>query len=255
MDLEPTWILALSGILFLLSFGAFLKARPRMPRRSLASQVKLLAKVPVLGSLAPDHIQRFAKVMRELLVPANVYIIRENRAGESMFFILSGQLAILKRGAHEDTLVQTVGPGDLIGEMALLTGARRIASARTMTPCHLLQIDRDDFLDLINANQDVMAAVWHACEVHSIGLAMADHQTTRSIALADRERWIATREVVVTKVDQKLTPPYDGFMAVVAGSVSTGGRVLEAPALVRVTSKDVVTTHQDGRICWLPALG
>lgn len=225
-----------------------------MPRRSPASQVKLLTKVPVLGTLAPDHLERVAKVVRELLVPADVFVIRENRAGESMYFILHGQLDILKRSAQGQTHVQTVGPGELIGEMALLTGAKRIASAKSLTSCHMLQIDRDDFLELFGTNTEVMAAVWEACEVHGIELMMAGDQTASLLTLEARKQWLGARQIVATTNDQRLSAPFLGFVAVVAGTVAVDGRTFEAPALVKIGGETEVTVRQAGRICWLPAL-
>jgi CRP-like cAMP-binding protein len=248
-------IMLLGAVLFAIGAALYLKSGQGTPRRTLAWRVEQLRKVSFLKELPDEQVAAIAKLVRELRVPEDVYVIREHRAGEAMYIVLYGSLHILKRGTHEQTLVQTVGPGEIIGEMALMTGTRRIASARSITPCLLLQIDGDDFHDLLRVNGEVTRGVWEACELHSIDLSLRDHEKTRALPLTQRKAWIASRKSVTTEVGQNLVPERSAYLAVVAGAVEVGQHQYVAPELVRVTETDQIVVRRQGRVCWLPLPG
>lgn len=248
-------IMLLGAVLFAVGSALYLKSGQRTPRRTLAWRVEQLRKAPFLKNLPDEQVAAIAKLVRELRVPEDVYVIREHRAGEAMYIVLYGSLHILKRGTHEQTLVQTVGPGEIIGEMALMTGTRRIASARSITPCLLLQIDADDFHDLVETSGEVMRGIWETCELHSIDLTLRDHEKTRALTLPQRKEWIASRKSITTEEGQKLVPERSAYLAIVAGAVEVGQRQHVAPELVRVTETDQIVVRRQGRVCWLPIPG
>ncbi len=246
-------VVVASVLVFALALYALFSTRSRAPRRSVASMVKLLHRVPVFETLTKEHLQRVALVIRELHVPPNVYVIREHRAGEAMFVVIAGTLQILKRGVVEENLVQTVGPGEILGEMALLTGGKRIASARALTACSLLQIDRDDFQELFAANHDVMKLVWDACEIHSIRLLMADHAATRAVPLERRDDWIGRRTIVVTTASEAVTPPPESrYVVAISGALTVDGQAVQAPQMVALRADSTVLATGPARIAWLP---
>jgi CRP-like cAMP-binding protein len=244
-----------SAAVFALAVWSLFHNRPRTPRRSWESMAHQVRRVPFLAHLAPQQLERVARVVREVRVPPHVFVIRERRAGESMYIVQQGSLQILKRGTHDQTLVQTVGPNDLIGEMALLTGARRIASARTITECVLLQIDRDDFNELLADDPHAAKAVWDACEEHTIALCLADHERTRAMTVDQRRTWIQMRSSITTTTGQALNSTVTQYLAVVAGEVETAGensrRVHHAPDLLAVHAGERIIVREGGRLCWL----
>lgn len=72
-------------------------------------------------------------------------IFAKGDPGDRMFVITAGTVAI----EDEDGLIETLGPGELIGELALIDAAPRTASAVAHTDCSLAPIDRSRFLFLI----------------------------------------------------------------------------------------------------------
>lgn len=244
-------ILMVCATLFAGSVIVLLRSKGRAPRRSLASQVKLLQNVSFLKTMSTAQLERIASIVRELYVPPGIYIVREHRVGEALYFILNGTIDILKRGTHDETLVQTVGPNELVGEMALLSGGRRVASAKSTSHCHLLQIDRDDLLALIESHPEIATAVWEACEVHAIDLCSADHPPIRALAAEARRQWIERRHSEQMGAMTERTMDRHGYLAVVTGAVTVNGRTLRAPDLVRFAPHDSIHAMQASRICWL----
>jgi CRP-like cAMP-binding protein len=72
-------------------------------------------------------------------------LFREGEKGEKMYVLLEGEMEILLG----DFVLETVGQGALIGEMALIDDSPRTASAVAKTPCRLAEIDRRRFHFLI----------------------------------------------------------------------------------------------------------
>ena len=68
-------------------------------------------------------------------------IFKNNDPGDVMYLVTRGEVEIL----IHDKVVEEVGPGGVIGEMALLDNAPRSATATAKTDCLLLAIDRERF--------------------------------------------------------------------------------------------------------------
>jgi CRP/FNR family cyclic AMP-dependent transcriptional regulator len=72
-------------------------------------------------------------------------VFREGESGEFMYVVLEGEVEARIRG----TLVETVGPGGIVGEMALIDGAPRVATVTAKTDTKLAPIGEKRFLFLV----------------------------------------------------------------------------------------------------------
>lgn len=97
----------------------------------------------LLKSLA-DEFDHSARIR----YPADKLIIQEGQMGALMYVVLSGTVEI----AIQNKTVGTIGAGGMLGEMALISRAERVASATAKTDCELLAINREVFLDMVSAN-------------------------------------------------------------------------------------------------------
>jgi CRP/FNR family transcriptional regulator, cyclic AMP receptor protein len=73
------------------------------------------------------------------------FIFREGAKGDKMYVVLEGEMEIVLG----DFVLETAGPGALIGEMALIDDSQRTASAVAKTSCRLAEIDRRRFHFLV----------------------------------------------------------------------------------------------------------
>jgi CRP-like cAMP-binding protein len=85
-------------------------------------------------------------------------ILTEGHAGVLMYVVLRGRVAIRVGGS----LVETVGPGGVFGEMALVDRAPRLASAVAESDCRLLAINRNVFLELVKHSRRFAASLLSA---------------------------------------------------------------------------------------------
>ena len=72
-------------------------------------------------------------------------IFDEETPGDVMYVILSGEVDIFANGV----LVETLGPGDVVGEMALIDAKPRSASALTRGDCRIAPVDEERFLQMV----------------------------------------------------------------------------------------------------------
>jgi len=83
--------------------------------------------------------------MTLLRIEAGNVVFREGDPGDTVYVVLDGKVDLRVNGR----LVETVGPGGLLGEMALIEQAPRVASATARTACDLQPISEERFMAMI----------------------------------------------------------------------------------------------------------
>ncbi len=76
-------------------------------------------------------------------------IFNEQDEGKEMYFIESGEIKIMKTIGDVDVNIAYLSAGDFFGEMTLITGSRRVASAIAFTDCNLHAMDKEAFMSNI----------------------------------------------------------------------------------------------------------
>lgn len=86
---------------------------------------------------------------REIMrFPAGKTILHEGQSGVMMYIVLEGEVTV----SIQNQVVERVGPGGMIGEMAIIERTTRLASAVAETDCALLPINRNVFIELVKEN-------------------------------------------------------------------------------------------------------
>ncbi len=99
-------------------------------------------------------------------------IFNERDEGEEMYFIDSGEIQIVKTIGDVDVNIASLSSGDFFGEMALITGSRRVASAISFTDCNLHAMDKEAFMSNITNNRNFVnrILVTLACRIEETDL-------------------------------------------------------------------------------------
>src|SRR5580700_5997212 len=95
----------------------------------------------------------FARFGREY-APGDV-LFREGEAGEVMFVIQSGAVRIAKTVAGTDKTLAVLGPGEFLGEMAILNGKPRTATATVVEPARCLVIEARTLEQMVARNAEI----------------------------------------------------------------------------------------------------
>lgn len=110
---------------------AYLRSIPFFTRISDASLARLISRCPVLN------------------VPARHDLFLQGEPGDALYVILSGDVEIIQTLDGAPVRLSTFRAGEYFGEMALLDDAPRSATARTLGASALLQVRKQDLLDLL----------------------------------------------------------------------------------------------------------
>ena len=95
-----------------------------------------LDSIPLFAGLTLDQRATVAEACAELTVEAATTLIREGDFGHGAFAILSGTADVV----HDDEVLRSLGPGDMFGEIAVLSGGRRTASVVATTDMTLITV-------------------------------------------------------------------------------------------------------------------
>ena len=112
-----------------------------MRQRPLSSKAASLRSVSVFSLCDGPQLERIAALVDQVERPAGAVLVQEGAVGAEAFVIVDGQVAISRQGVR----VATLGPGEVLGEMALLDPGPRSCTATCQTPTRLLALDPGAF--------------------------------------------------------------------------------------------------------------
>ena len=119
-----------------------------------------LAAIPFFGGLEPVALERLAGSMRSRRFRRGEVIFHIGDPGDALFVILTGEVKIsLPSETGDEAILATLRAGDVFGELALLDGAPRSASATAISPTETVVLPRDRFRELIATEAGVRDAL------------------------------------------------------------------------------------------------
>jgi CRP-like cAMP-binding protein len=102
------------------------------------------------NSISADELLRELPGARLVTHEAGMFVFREGSKGSNCFFITQGRVRILKRSLKgDDVPLALVKAGEFLGEMAMLSGEKRSASALALSRVKAITIDHGDFVALL----------------------------------------------------------------------------------------------------------
>ena len=103
-----------------------------------------LAAIPFFAGLDPEALDRLAGTMRSRRFRRGEVIFHLGDPGDALFVIVTGDVKIsLPSETGEEAILATLGPGEVFGELALLDGAPRSASATALSATEIVVLPRD----------------------------------------------------------------------------------------------------------------
>ena len=112
--------------------------------------VDFLSAIPFFAGLEAGALERLAASMRSRRFRRGEVIFHVGDPGDALFIILSGAVKIsLPSETGDEAILATLRPGDVFGELALLDGAARSASAAAIAATETVVLPRDRFRELI----------------------------------------------------------------------------------------------------------
>ena len=87
--------------------------------------------------------------------PANTVVFREGDEGSTMYVIRKGKVKISRFGGGSEIVLAFLGDGDFFGEMALLEGLPRSATATVMEDSIFVEVELQTFEEMVRRNIEI----------------------------------------------------------------------------------------------------
>jgi CRP-like cAMP-binding protein len=121
-------------------------------------KLELLQRVPLFAGLDREGLEAIGRIAEEIEAREGTVLTHEGRHEGYFFVIVSGSVRIDRGGQT----INTMGPGEFLGEIALLDGGPRTATATASEPSGLLKITYEAFRELVDTSPGVRTAVLEA---------------------------------------------------------------------------------------------
>jgi CRP/FNR family cyclic AMP-dependent transcriptional regulator len=122
------------------------------------AKVELLKGVPLFARCSKRELAEIATIADEIDLPEGKQLTKEGGRGREFFVLLEGS-ADVRRNQRK---VKTLGPGDFLGEIALVTKVPRTATVTTASPVRALVVSEQNFRRLLERSPDVQIKVLEA---------------------------------------------------------------------------------------------
>lgn len=110
----------------------------------------LLKKIPFLSALSPAHLRDVYRLGREVELAPGEPVFAKKEDADAAFVVLSGRIKIFTRSpSKKSKTFAYLKQGEFFGEMSLVEGVARTASAAAVEPSRLLVIRKNDFRRLL----------------------------------------------------------------------------------------------------------
>jgi CRP/FNR family transcriptional regulator len=118
--------------------------------------VELLRSVPLFADLEEDELERFSRVAVPRSFPAGTRVFHEGDRSDACYIVREGSFRVTRE--HSDgraITLATLGPGEVFGELAMLDGDLRSASAESLTDGELLALPAVDVKALLARHPEI----------------------------------------------------------------------------------------------------
>jgi len=104
-----------------------------------------LARVPLFTSCSQRELERIVRAVDEITVEAGRTLVEQGHAGHECYVIVSGEAEV----SRDANTIAVLGPGDTIGELAVLDGGPRTATVTAASELDLLVLGQREFAGLL----------------------------------------------------------------------------------------------------------
>lgn len=120
------------------------------------SAVELLKSVALFADLEGEELERFSHVAVPRSFPAGTRVFHEGDSSDACYIVKEGSFRVTRE--HSDgraITLATLGPGEIFGELAMLDGDSRSASAEALTDGELLALPANDVRSLLARHPEI----------------------------------------------------------------------------------------------------
>jgi CRP-like cAMP-binding protein len=111
----------------------------------MSATADFLHQIPLFQNVPAEQLVDLLRMLRPISFKAGELIFQQGQAGRAAFLIQSGTVEIFVSENEKFLSITNLGEKEIFGELALIDGAPRSASARAVVACEILCIDKQEF--------------------------------------------------------------------------------------------------------------
>lgn len=124
----------------------------------------MLQRSPLFRGLSPPALERIAELAVQRGFRSGEIVFSQGDAGDALYAVVTGKIRISAGAADgREIFLNIMEPGDTFGEIALLDGGTRTASATATAPSELVSIRREHFVGLLEREPQVALELLRLC--------------------------------------------------------------------------------------------
>jgi signal transduction histidine kinase len=150
-----------------------------------------LRKSPLFEGLSDEELAQLMDMAEPLSLRAGDVLIRQGEPGDAAFVVMRGEFEVQKQSGPSLIKIDVRNPGDVVGEMALLSRAPRNATLIAKTDGEVLRIPQEAFERLLQSSTSAAMAVLHWVMSRLIQNESLLHQQEKMAALGTMSAGLA----------------------------------------------------------------
>ena len=149
---DPTPILLASGVAMAVAgvVTVVLLGRYAVQEPTVDPLRRRLAEVTLFSGLPPARLEAAMRAAKVVPVRGGEVVIRQGDEADRFYVISEGEVDVTQVADGRQRVLRRMGPGEVFGEIGLLSGVPRTATVTAVTDGTLLALERDDFLALVS---------------------------------------------------------------------------------------------------------
>lgn len=118
-------------------------------------RAEILRNAEIFSKATVEELLYVAAISSEVRFKAETTIFQEGEIADALYVIIEGKVERIRFGYKE-----ALGPYEVFGLYAVLTGEPRYASAQTLEDTYALKIGAQDFFDLVSHNTEIVQSLF-----------------------------------------------------------------------------------------------
>ncbi|WP_128675637.1 cyclic nucleotide-binding domain-containing protein [Brucella melitensis] len=126
---------------------------------ALDDDIRILGTVGLFESFTPEQLRLLAFGAERLVLRAGRELFREGQSADCAYIIVTGTITLFHEGDEGRVTIRPVGPGAILGEMALIAQTIRLTGAVADVETEVIRISRSIFRRILEEYPEVAAAL------------------------------------------------------------------------------------------------
>ncbi len=122
---------------------------------------EFLRKLPLFAELTEDDLDQLCQVAMPTAIKAGEVLMEEGSAPDSLYVIQDGEFEVTKHAGKQEVVLSVRKTGEVVGEMAVIEQAPRMATLRALKDSQVLKISEEAFFRVLSCSPTAAKAMLH----------------------------------------------------------------------------------------------